>query len=500
MSESFFSYTVSRKYPYRWFTPVAIALLVIVTAVISFVNVITTGYELVAISSNTPNDTVRNPHLYGDRKWPSWMTSKAQATCADATIPLNSDAFTNNSAFPYTLQKVSRANRAGTTVTLGSLVYHEQPLMDCDVNSINIQVLGRYTQNARQSAVSKAGVLIQAYATCSIDTDTSPTDSMSGPTYFDLVASYNLIDPTVPRFLARNNTAQPSLYWGESLLQMYWMVFARNYLLAADGIVENDLYNAVITLTRSANTTIGTAAEVESRDFFDVSCFVENGNYCNHSSLPVLMQSDGGTGTPYPSIWSSVDILGKAMWFSVLTDLGRNQTAVPNMLVDPSLLANLTSNYTAELEAWPTHRDGMRVTTDPNLAQDSFDPNATPLPDLNATQSTFSINYLCQVPRIKSGGTLFFTVLVADFAFLHTAWTVLVLLVGFTIQRKDPTRNFCEGCQEALHTAVPPHSQQDAFTGKVETRTAAQESGDSLSNDYKGYASITQTEALSPVA
>ena len=199
---------------------------------------------------------------------PSFFTGNSQATCAASAFNLNSEIFTNNSAFPYTLQRVWRTKDDGTDVNLGSLLYLHNPLSNCNVSSVNIQVLGRYSQSIGLSAISRAGVVIEAYANCSIDVDTSLTDDISGPTYFDLMATYDLVNSNVPRFQSRNETTQASLYWGESLLQMYWLVLSRNYKLAANGTVPDDLYQASITLTRASTAAVGTAAEVESLDFF----------------------------------------------------------------------------------------------------------------------------------------------------------------------------------------------------------------------------------------
>ncbi|RYP60161.1 hypothetical protein DL771_010607 [Monosporascus sp. 5C6A] len=503
MYESFFSYPVERQYPYRWFTPAVIVGGIVIAALISFVNVIATGYELAATSSNNPNETMANPRWYGGINWPSFFTGNAQATCAASTFNLNAEVFTNNSAFSYTLQRVWRTKDDGTDVNLGSLVYLNNPLNDCNVTMVNIQVLGRYSRNIGLTAISRAGVLIEAYARCSIDVDTSLTDDVNGPTYFDLMATYDLVNSNVPRFLSRNETTQASLYWGESLLQMYWLVLARNYKLAANGTVRDDLYDATITLRRNSIAAVGTAAEVESLDFFHVSCFTER-SFCGNSSLPQLMQGDGEFD-PYPSIWKSVDVLGKAMWFSVLTDLGRNQSAVPNMLVEPTLLANLTSNYTSEIQAWPTYNDRITQSLDPSLAQASFDPNVTPLPDLNARQSTLTTNYVCQVPRMKSAGTLFYTVLQADLVYLQNAYMLFVFVVGYLLHRrhrKHPDTNYCDGCREVIvQRAQQPNDQHMLSTGEVGAALDDQDSSSSSTHNNrepKGYVHLNQNELRSP--
>jgi hypothetical protein len=368
-----------------------------------------------------------------------------QATCAASIFNLNSQVFTNNSVFAYTLKKIWSKKGNDTIVNLGSLVYLNNPLRDCNVTSVTILIPSRDSRDNLPNTRSNPVVVLEAYSQCSIDVDTSLTDDMNGPTYFELVATFDAVNRDVGYFPSSNKTTQASLYWGQSLLQLYWRVFARNYKLAANGHVPDELYQATISLARSSTATVGTAAEVESLEFFHVECFTED-NYCRKHSVPQLMQFHNGSdfGYPYPSIWKSVDVLGKAMWFSVLTDLGRNQSTVPNMLVEPRLLANLTSNFTSE------YNGSISSSFNKGLAQAPFDPNATPLPNLNATQATLITNYVCQVPRMKSAGRLFSTALQANLVYLQNAYALFVFIVSYLLYHRNPDANYCDGCQGLL--------------------------------------------------
>ena len=213
------------------------------------------------------------------------------------------------------------------------------------------------------------------------------------------------------------------------------------------------------------------------------------------------MQGDGEFD-PYPSIWKPVDMLGKAMWFSVLTDLGRNQSAVPNMLLEPTLLVKLTSNYTSEIQAWPTYNDGITQKLDPGLAQASFDPNATPLPDLNARQSTLTTHYVCQVPQKKSAGTLFYTVLQADLVYLQNAYMLFVFAVGYLLHRRHPDANYCDGCRGVVgQRAQHSNDQHILSTGEVGAALDDQDLSSSSTHnnlERKGYVHLNQNELRSP--
>jgi hypothetical protein len=65
MYESFFSYPVGRQYPHRWFTPTVIVGGIVIAALVSFDNVIASGYELAATSTNNPNEIIAHRRWYG---------------------------------------------------------------------------------------------------------------------------------------------------------------------------------------------------------------------------------------------------------------------------------------------------------------------------------------------------------------------------------------------------------------------------------------------------
>ncbi|KAK8084738.1 hypothetical protein PG997_006009 [Apiospora hydei] len=408
MHDSVFSYNLTRPYPFKWFTPVTIVGGVIIAALVSFFNFASTGYELVPQPSSDPNETIHDPGQYGGIRWPSYFTANSRATCASTALPLRALIFTHNNAIPYTLTRVWRAKDDGSRLDLGSLVYHNNELQDCNVTRISIDVLGKYTMNQQVRAASPVGLSVNAFATCSVVIDTP--EKVQRPTYFEMTGNYKLIGPDVTAFLSRNKTNATSLWWGESMLQMYWLVTARAYI---DGAQDTDVgkdqtYNAAITLQRRESTDQGTAEETMSDDFFATGCFVE-ASYCGTNVTSELADPSKAKEDwhPYPKLWRRANLLGKAMYFTVLADLGRQDAPVPNMLTRPNLLANLTANLTSEVQWWKSasKKEGFAPhwQPDPGLSQDKFDPGQTPPPSLGAAPAFLSTNYICQVPRVKAG-------------------------------------------------------------------------------------------------
>jgi len=102
--QSIFSYSLSRPFPFRWFTPGTVVGAIVFTALFSFLNFASSGYNLIVQTSSNPNVTISQ----GDwlQHWPSFLTTKVQPTCQPANIVVNSQFFTNQTALKYTLTSV----------------------------------------------------------------------------------------------------------------------------------------------------------------------------------------------------------------------------------------------------------------------------------------------------------------------------------------------------------------------------------------------------------
>ncbi|KAI1320777.1 hypothetical protein F5Y16DRAFT_389539 [Xylariaceae sp. FL0255] len=466
-----FSYALKRDYPYSWLTPAVAAGTLVAAAVILFINIITQSYDLVATSTNNISGLkAQNPFAQQPLLAYLVQQNNNKASCDAATIPINSEIWTKNYALPYTVTSVWREYGNGTMENQGALVYLDNMLLDCNVTGITILVNGKYSQTPLLSARSRVGLVIKPQATCAIQDDDTPVksdqkgDQINGMTFFSLQGAYNIIDSDIPNFLLSNATTSPSLFWGRSLLALYYLVTSHAYWEASlnsdwgsNGSSSNT-YSAYFQLSRQSNATVGTADEVMSDNFFSVECDTED-NFCQNTTIPALSQGSIGAhgvgtgGSPYPSIWSAINVLGKAMWFTTMTDLGQNNTVIPNMLAYPDLLANLTSNVTNEANAWVAlqnsgARYGSVLRLDTDLMTQSFDPSATPVPALGTQASYLSTNYVCQIPKPKSAGTRVIAILTASLVLLQTVWNGFFFAFDWIIfrRRKDPSDAFCEGC------------------------------------------------------
>lgn len=130
-----------------------------------------------------------------------------------------------------------------------------------------------------------------------------------------------------------------------------------------------------------------------------------------------------------PNIWIASDSLAKSYYSTIMTDLGQT-TAAPNILLNETALHYFTRNF--------TYMQNHTVNAQPGPANDSYETLKDQTGPLNTSAAVISTKYLCQVPRRKSTGTLFLSILVADLVFMQVLWKILNLCSVAWLTRKDP--------------------------------------------------------------
>ena len=139
----------------------------------------------------------------------------------------------------------------------------------------------------------------------------------------------------------------------------------------------------------------------------------------------------------HPNIWIQGESLAKSTYSTILADLGQFSSKT-NILTDARLLQYFPSNFSLALKHTANARPGP-------VTQDYDTLKAAPGP-LGIRSSVISTTYICQVPRLKSSGTLFIAVLVAELVFLQAAWKIFTLMTGWLFLAKNQGYNECEGC------------------------------------------------------
>ena len=420
-----------------------------------------------SITSTKPNTTESSYTWFGS--WPAFLVGNLQATCASTNVPLNTQFQTNNTAFSYVLKAVWAQDDTGRRTATGTLVYHNNPLQNCSIDYVQIQLEGA-GRSASQIAAQQVGAAATAYTTCMMQTD-------QGLMVLELSTSYNFVPddyssgPPPAAFQGRNVTSKASLYFGESLLSMYWIQLTNAYFVANQD-PDYNLYEGTITLSRGNNAP-STSDEVQSLGFFDeVSCyfvpFNATGFGVEHSmafcatptNITALSKGPGNNGSPLPRIWVPADSFSKIFYYTVLADLGQNNGSYSNILADQTLLEYYTHNFSAIARNASGAIYGENVAPDQGLAIYPYTTaNNSSDYNLGINASTLAAEYLCQTPELKPAGTLVFAVLVSDLVLLQAIWKLFKLATDAILARKYPEMKYCEGCLERRRREEHPSSE-----------------------------------------
>ncbi|KAG5820372.1 hypothetical protein H9Q71_000588 [Fusarium xylarioides] len=434
MHSSYFSYNLSRPYPYVWFTPVVVAGGLIATALIAFLSVATQGYETVSMATSKPNETNHNQNPFSN--WPSFLTANTKSVCSATKIPIGTLFYTNNTALKYTVTKIWRGDNPNSPdALLGSLPYLSNRFENCAVNTPS----GKTTVN------------------------------------MTTVYNYNGIDNDVgSAFPGRNDTTKASLWWGESLLAWYSIaltndmhvemhVASQRFWQGFQGENKTNyppIYKGHISFSKR-KTLVPSVQDIGALDFFQVSCFFvpfsNNGvapgiYYCdikgmgNSDLIEKLSKADESDHLrPLPGIWISADSLAKAFYFTILADLGQTDSG-PNILDNVELLTQSTRSYEAIRDRQTIWGDNLRVNETYRLAQRAFtqrDPSAT---NLVNRLSVISTTFLCQIPRLKSTPSLVVSVIINTLVILSAFWKLYSFIIDSLLSRRHPEMMNCAGC------------------------------------------------------
>ena len=449
--ESFFTYAVSRPYPYKWFTPVVIVGFVAAAALFSLLNVASNGYDLRVEISSDPNDTITSNAVF--KNWPSYFTSRIQPSCQPVDFHVNTQLFTNQTGLTYTLTDVWRPSQNDTREIFSSVPYMNNKLEDCTIGSIEVD-LEALDRAANQVAFAEWGANVRAYMLCTVQV-------AGGAARMNLTMEYDFVPPTMSfaglkpvnnsfrgaGFRARDRQNRASLYWGESLMSVYYAYLTTvmqdiRVSMTSGGLTG--IRKGTLAFVRDENAT----SDISSLDFFSVDYrfvvdetrghfrMVFPGQYNESRSI-----GDLDRRAAYPNIWIPADTLVKSTYASILTDLG--QPATPqNLLTDPDLLKHFTSNFSEAAQ--------HKANAQPGPLTEAYATAGATTGPLGTTPSVLSTTYICETPQLKSGGNLVVSVLLADLVFLQALWKLFTLAVGGFALRKRPRAGYCEGCLAAL--------------------------------------------------
>jgi hypothetical protein len=447
MHASIFSYNVTRPYPFKWFTPLVVIGGIVIAVLVTFLSISTSGYEMVSVYSANPNSTDGTLAYFS--RLPSFMTANTMATCDSTTIPINSNFYTNNTAFSYTLSSIWQGDTDDPQSFAGSLPYHYNRLQHCSIPSI-AATFENIERPVLQIARDQWGVSLKAFITCLVE---SPEGliHVNLTTAWDLNAVDDWITHPFAIFPGVNQTSA-SLWWGQSLLLWYYRALTDNMAHATQAAAQADkpVYKGFVIMHRDEDTPENDD-EIKSLGFFRPECYFipfspngrENVYWCGEETTTISDLSQGKGSHILPGIWLNLDTLSKAMYFTVLADLGQNDASQSNILTNTNLLQYFSANFSAFSE-WDLYQN-----THGAMAKGPLTSQNASQWELDINPSVISTVYLCQKPQLKHGGTLVMAVLVADLVILQAIWRVFKFAVDFIAPRTRPEMMHCQGCVDA---------------------------------------------------
>ncbi|OBT65435.1 hypothetical protein VE03_06068 [Pseudogymnoascus sp. 23342-1-I1] len=427
MAPSLFTYNITRPYPFRWFTPLVVISSILALLLFTTLNLVTAGYVLSTESSQNPNATIAANGLWF-RAWPSYFSSKMQPSCEPVTLPVGSRFFTNHTGLTYTLVSVTDPSTGAVGGAMSpSLSYLNQPLENCEVSLVQIEVSSA-DRTAWQFATTQWGAASRIYITCGIF-------GPNGFTSLNLTVEYDLLPTSMAgfrqgtfKFLKSDQQNGAALWWGESLLSIYWNEVSYTMQRIRDEDSNNGddiLRKGSIALSPST-----TQRDITQPEFFDLNYrFIKDNNYD-------IVYRQGGdqnmkdwiANKEYPNIWLPADNLGKSLFSVTLSDLGQKTSSI---LTDTAVLQKYTEEF-PNLISLP----GMNAETGP--AKASYENLKNSTGPLETSPAIISAKYLCQVPRRRAMGALIMALILANLVLLRASWALLTFFTSFYVTKFDP--------------------------------------------------------------
>jgi hypothetical protein len=158
----------------------------------------------------------------------------------------------------------------------------------------------------------------------------------------------------------------------------------------------------------------------------------------------------------WPDIWIEADSFAKVFYSVILADFGQG-TGPRNILANASSLALFSGNISSSMK-YGVETDWLKA----GPARVPYREKGNDNGNLTITPSIFFTEYLCQMPTLKSAGSLVLAVLVADLVFLSAAWQLLNWFAVAGLERREPTAHYCAGCMGVVGDMVDIETKDGA--------------------------------------
>jgi len=395
-------YPITREYPWRYFTPIVLAVSVSALAILTVINVVTVGYEVISVTRDDFNAT--------QTFWWQLPRQSRKPTCDAHQFSSGDVFFTNVSIYAYNIDFIGQSNKfLYSDVPLGatcSLVYHGvkvdtiQMLVEsiagiqCDGNnngtlSIMLSYVTRTLVDGRVFSKSSGSVGMFVLDGLAFDLLNGVLAESTNPT-----TTINILEAGAVTCEGFGNSSGFSITPAQATA-------------CANGPVPLFITDVAITYTNRTLSWIQPQPPTDNVTGLPATLEESIPNYLRAASAVILMDI---------GIWTNNSILVSPTIF--------NTTITPNTAVTNFLQQN--SSFVPP---------GLPLVSLASLLRGNS--SFFIVPEDTRTPAVISISYVCHDYRIKSALRFIVSVVVADASMFSAIWAIFVAVASYCAMPED---------------------------------------------------------------
>ncbi|KAF5259040.1 hypothetical protein FOXYS1_10362 [Fusarium oxysporum] len=385
MHSSWFSYPITRPFPFRWFTPVAIVGGLILMVLFTIINLASSAFYLKPIFTDDPNGTTTQSVRWFMKAPLNW-DNNMKVKCQPKILSVGDRVFSTNLGFQYSVKALTSSDDdSDFRKTYPSIAYLNNTLEDCYLTRVDINLRKSDARASNSWWLSWITTFTDATASCNVMTSEGLVNITLGVEYTgqsDHIYDY-VIEDDYKTHATLNDTSFIKTDPKNQFVPVVWE--SLHYTRILHSLIAVDLGN------QNAPNLLLDKKDLQYAILPPDDPNRKNGSFLNDSSLT-------GQATRYAQI------------------------PTPGAPLPP---------------------------TDKNLVllNETYDRFASEMGPLESNDATIVSQYLCSVPQSKSPGVMLLAILLADLVFLQAAWVIYNWIAGSMLSESQ--MQTCQGCVES---------------------------------------------------
>ncbi|KAI8413199.1 hypothetical protein FOFC_06474, partial [Fusarium oxysporum] len=385
MHSSWFSYPITRPFPFRWFTPVAIVGGLILMVLFTIINLASSAFYLKPIFTDDPNGTTTQSVRWFMKAPLNW-DNNMKVKCQPKILSVGDRVFSTNLGFQYSVKALTSSDDdSDFRKTYPSIAYLNNTLEDCYLTRVDINLRKSDARASNSWWLSWITTFTDATASCNVMTSEGLVNITLGVEYIgqsDHIYDY-VIEDDYKTHATLNDTSFIKTDPKNQFVPVVWE--SLHYTRILHSLIAVDLGN------QNAPNLLLDKKDLQYAILPPDDPNRKNGSFLNDSSLT-------GQATRYAQI------------------------PTPGAPLPP---------------------------TDKNLVllNETYDRFASEMGPLECNTATVVSQYLCSVPQSKSPGIMLLAILLADLVFLQAAWVIYNWIAGSMLSESQ--MQTCQGCVES---------------------------------------------------